>query len=654
MRARHIALKSWMVAIVVIAGFVCLVPIKPPGRASAIQTGDKRGVGLQAGPLKEWPGKAKRFALIIGVDQYADTQMTTLSGAANDAKTLAEALVRYAGFPTEQVILLASNQPAERQPTRGNILRRISNLSAIVPKDGLLLVAFAGHGMERGGQAFLLPTDAQVSNDVDLLEQTAINVAQMKEWIRKIGVGQVVVILDACRNDPAGRANVDNPLTAAYTHGFNFDVRNREVIAFATLYATEVGHRAYEYKEKRQGYFTWALVEGLKGGAANAQGEVTLAGLVKYLQETVPKRVLLDLGRDKNQRPFAVIEGYKADELVVAVVTPSTLRDDSNTAKTTTDPATLELEYWRKIKDSKNPASFREYLKQYPNGEFVELAQSRLRELGSATASPGEKSALTVMENPELIGKRNLNQYQVNFYSLDKECFVGRQYAAAVDRIAEFAEDPVITEYVNRVAQNLVLHSDAKVPFTIKVINSAEVRSLPLPGGFLYINAGLMLAANNEAEFAGAVAHQIAHIAARHGVEQASKGQIMDWESLPSISARGWGGFPGRQANGLKIPAGFIQFSRPMEEQADMLAAQYMWAAGYDPHRLATFFERLQAEEKNKSRKIASIFSLHTLTSGWIDKINALIERFPDRGEYTINTSEFNQVKARLNNQISR
>jgi len=271
---------------------------------------------------------------VIGVDQYADTQITTLGGAGNDAKALARALVQYAGFPAEQVTLLASDQPAERQPTRGNILRRLSNMAAVIPPDGLLLLSFAGHGIERGGQAFLLPPDSQVSNDVDLLEQTAINVSQIKDRIKKIGVTQVLLILDACRNDPVGRANADNPLTAAYTRGFNFDVRNREVQAFATLYATEVGHRAYEYKEKKQGYFTWILVEALRGGAANEKGEVTLGGLVKYLQERVPKRVLQDLGAGKDQKPFAVIEGYRADELVLSIRDPKAIAQQTDATDT--------------------------------------------------------------------------------------------------------------------------------------------------------------------------------------------------------------------------------------------------------------------------------------------------------------------------------
>src|SRR6266498_1732001 len=289
--------------------------------ATIITQGQKNDRGLKvqsADSVTVLPAKGKRYALIVGVDRYADTQITTLGGASNDARTLANALIQYAAFPSEQVTLLASDQPAERQPTRGNILRRLSNMAAVVPPDGLLLISFAGHGIERGGQAFLLPSDSQVSNDVDLLEQTAINVSQIKDRIKKIGVKQVLMIIDACRNDPVGRANADNPLTPAYTRGFSFDIRNREVQAFATLYATEVGHRAYEFKEKKQGYFTWILVEALRGAAANEKGEVTLANLVKYLQERVPKRVLQDLGPGKDQKPFAVVEGYRADELVIS------------------------------------------------------------------------------------------------------------------------------------------------------------------------------------------------------------------------------------------------------------------------------------------------------------------------------------------------
>jgi S1-C subfamily serine protease len=303
--------------------------------AQAYAQTDKRGLNTQASgantqAIGELPSKAKRWALIIGVDEYKDKQIGRLGGAANDARTLADALVRYAGFPPDQVILLATDQPEERQPTRVNIFRRLSNLKSVVPKDGLLLVSFSGHGIERevgtDKRAYLLPSDAQISDDISFLEDTAVSVERVRERIRATGVQQVIILLDACRNDPAsGRADAPNPLTEAYTRGLNFDVRNREVVAFATIYATAVGQRAYEYGEKKQGYFTWAVVEALKGGAANERGEVTLAGLVNFVQAQVPRRIGIDMGIGRQQRPFAVVEGYRAEDLIIAVGTPSTL-----------------------------------------------------------------------------------------------------------------------------------------------------------------------------------------------------------------------------------------------------------------------------------------------------------------------------------------
>lgn len=261
---------------------------------------------------------------------------------------------------------------------------------------------------------------------------------------------------------------------------------------------------------------------------------------------------------------------------------------------------------------------------------------------------PVKREPLDESENPELIGKRNINKHQINFYSIDKEVAIGRQFAQEVDRSAKLVEDPIIVEYINKVGQNLVLHSDAKVPFTIKVIDADEINAFALPGGFFYVNKGLILAADNEAELAGPMAHEIAHVAARHGVEQASKGQLVNWATLPAIFLGGWGGFAIRQGLGLAIPVGFLKFNRNAEYEADMLGVQYLWATGYDPHAMATFFEKLQAQEKKKPGTMNKIFSTHPMVGDRIDKVNALISRFPERSEYTINTSEFQQVKNRL------
>ena len=205
-----------------------------------------------------------------------------------------------------------------------------------------------------------------------------------------------------------------SPLSAAYTNAFNFDVRNREVQAFATVYATGIGQRAYEYTEKKQGYFSWAMVEGLKGAAANEKGEITLSQLVKYVQENVPKRIAIDLGSTKQQRPFAIIEGYRADELVVAVTSSASMA--TNTATPTialVDPAAIELAYWDTIKNSTNPDDFKGYLEKYPDGQFVGLAKSRAQPARPA-ANPayGDASSLEMTYWNAIKDSRNPSDFR--------------------------------------------------------------------------------------------------------------------------------------------------------------------------------------------------------------------------------------------------
>jgi uncharacterized caspase-like protein len=240
------------------------------------------GKGAELRTLSRLPSKEKRWALIIGVSDYEDGNITPLPGANNDAKALRDALRDYAGFDENQVILLTTDETKDRQPTKNNILRLLGNLNGTVPKDGLLLVAFSGHGIERQNQAFLLASDTPYNDNVRVLERTALSASNdFKELIRDTGVAQVIILLDACRNDPLnGRSSSDNPLTEAYKNGFSFDTRNKEIEAFATLYATSIGDRAYEFTREGKGYFTWAFIEGLKGGAANEKGEVTLGSLI--------------------------------------------------------------------------------------------------------------------------------------------------------------------------------------------------------------------------------------------------------------------------------------------------------------------------------------------------------------------------------------
>src|SRR5215510_13848023 len=249
----------------------------------------------------------------------------------------------------------------------------------------------------------------------------------------------------------------------------------------------------------------------------------------------------------------------------------------------------------------------------------------------------------------ENIGARDINKGSINFISLDKEIALGRQLAQQVEKESKLLKDPVVEEYVNRIGQNIVRNSDAKVPFTIKVIESEEVNAFALPGGFLYVNTGLILAADDEAELAGVMAHEIAHVAARHGTEQASKGQLLNFASIPLIFMGGVGGFALRQAAGFLIPMQFLQFSRKDEAEADYLGLQYLYKTGYDPGAAVSFFEKLQAKESAKPGSVSKMFSTHPPTGDRIAMSKKNIELIlPDKNQYVVTTSEFNQVKALL------
>jgi len=251
-------------------------------------------------------------------------------------------------------------------------------------------------------------------------------------------------------------------------------------------------------------------------------------------------------------------------------------------------------------------------------------------------------------KDPDQIGNRDVGK-GVNFYSLEKEIALGKQLAQDVERQAKIIDDPVIAEYVNRVGQNLVRNSDAKVPFTIKVIDSEEVNAFALPGGFFFVNSGLIMRAETEAELAGVMAHEIAHVAARHGTRQASRGQIVNMATIPLIFMGGWAGYGVRQGASVLIPIGFLSFSRAFEEEADMLGLQYLYKTGYDPTAFIDFFEKLQSDEKRKPGTMAKVFSTHPLTDDRIKNAQKNIqEMLKAKPEYVVTTSEFDEVKARL------
>jgi predicted Zn-dependent protease len=236
-----------------------------------------------------------------------------------------------------------------------------------------------------------------------------------------------------------------------------------------------------------------------------------------------------------------------------------------------------------------------------------------------------------------------------NWYSLEHEIRMGKQYAQMVESSSKMVSDPVVTEYVNRIGQNLVRNSDAQVPFTIKVIDADEINAFALPGGFFYVNSGLILAADEEAELAGVMAHEIAHVAARHATRQMTRGQIANFATIPLIFVGGGIGYAAYEAAGLALPMTFLTFQRSFEAEADYLGLQYMYRTGYDPQAFVSFFEKIQAQEKKKPGTLAKAFSTHPQIPDRIEASQKEIETIlPARPQYIETTSEFDEVKARL------
>src|SRR5215469_3969818 len=270
--------------------------------------------------------------------------------------------------------------------------------------------------------------------------------------------------------------------------------------------------------------------------------------------------------------------------------------------------------------------------------------------LAAFSLTAGGAFAKDKKNDPEEIGNRDVGK-GVNFYSLEKEIALGKQLAQEVERQAKIIDDPVIAEYVSRVGQNLVRNSDAKVPFTIKVLDTEEVNAFALPGGFFFVNSGLILKAESESELAGVMAHEIAHVALRHGTKQATRGEIAQIGMIVASIAVPYtmAGYGALQGANLLIPMGFLRFSRAMESEADFFGLQYMYKTGYDPVSFVDFFEKIESMEKKKPGTVAKVFSTHPMTDDRIKKAQDEIQKIlPSKPEYVVNTSEFGDVRARL------
>jgi len=273
-----------------------------------------------------------------------------------------------------------------------------------------------------------------------------------------------------------------------------------------------------------------------------------------------------------------------------------------------------------------------------------------------AATTPAEPSATKVphdgsINDIDAIGNRNVGcaKGMGNWYGLEKQIALGKQISQQVESQSKVINDPVISEYINRLGQNIVRNSDSQVPFTIKVIDSDDVNAFALPGGFFYVNSGLILAADEEAELAGVMAHEIGHVAACHAARENTRANLAQMMTIPLIFVGGPVGYAAYEAAGLAVPLTFLRFSRGFEAQADYLGVEYMYKAGYDPQAFISFFEKVQAQEKKKPGTISKAFATHPQTPDRIEKSQEEIARIlPAKQEYTVTTSEFDNVKSRL------
>ncbi|MCU1322899.1 MAG: peptidase Ste24p [Acidobacteriaceae bacterium] len=294
--------------------------------------------------------------------------------------------------------------------------------------------------------------------------------------------------------------------------------------------------------------------------------------------------------------------------------------------------------------------------KPAPTDEELKAAKAKVDAKTDSLPSPGEALDPHIKAGSEndvnAVGNRNIGGRGVgNWYSTDWEIRNGKGYSMEIEKSAHLVTDPVVVEYVNRIGQNIVKNSDAKVPFTIKVIDSDEINAMALPGGFFYVNSGLILAADEEAELAGVMAHEIAHVAAHHAARQMTKMNYAQIGSIPLIifTQGSWTGYGIYEAAQLAIPITFLKFSRTDEAEADWLGLQYMYKAGYDPQAFIQFFEKLDALEKHKPGTLAKVFSDHPQTPDRIDRSEEEIATImPARPDYVVTTSEFDDVKTRL------
>ena len=263
-----------------------------------------------------------------------------------------------------------------------------------------------------------------------------------------------------------------------------------------------------------------------------------------------------------------------------------------------------------------------------------------------------EESAkkLDKKKDPAEIGDRNVTGRFNNLYSVDKEISLGRQLSIEVHKQARIVDDPIVADYINRLGQTLARNSDVTFPVSFTLIEADDINAFTLPGGFVFINTGMFRLSDNEAELASVLAHELGHAAARHATRQATRTDLIAAATIPLAVFGGWMGLLVRPAASILEPMALFHFSREFETEADLLGVEYLWKSGYDPDASVDMFERVESTERRQPGSVSKLFRTHPLTADRIEKTqNNINQLLPSRDEYVLNTSEYEEVRARLN-----
>ena len=236
-----------------------------------------------------------------------------------------------------------------------------------------------------------------------------------------------------------------------------------------------------------------------------------------------------------------------------------------------------------------------------------------------------------------------------NLFSKEQDVQLGKESATEVEKKMKVVDNPELQAYIGTVGKKLTSSADAgEFPYSFKVVVDKSINAFALPGGPMYIHTGLLAAADNESQMAGVMAHEVSHVALRHGTNQASKQQMLQLPAMLVGQTTGSGGLLGTLSQlGINLGANsvLLKFSRSAETEADLLGTRLMHNAGYNPAELANFFRKLEAEGGNQNKLVEMFMASHPNPGNRVQAVQKEAKSLPSRS-YNGETGQFRSMQA--------